>query len=133
MDEETLREAQEEDLEWFRSLCETEKIPVIIGLIRMSSGAMILKMQEKLKPLLKQRLNSPDNVNFKFSEAHIPQKIGWRLDEKLNELVKGDYEEIQYDPKDPLTIEVCLQKKVCGLIAAAFLVVEGGENEEKVE
>lgn len=106
MDEKTLKEAQDEDFKWFCGLSEAEKIPVIIGLIRMSSGAMILKIQERLKPLLKKRMKSPDSMNIKLSEAQVTPKIGWRLDEKLHDLIKGDYEEVTYDPKDPLTIEV---------------------------
>lgn len=99
--------AQEEDIEWFRSLSESDKIPVVIGLMRMSSGAVILKMQERLKPLLKKKLESTAPVVTRVSVEETPQpKIGSKLDELLKQFIKGEYDEIQYDPKDPLTTEV---------------------------
>lgn len=108
MDEKILKIAQEEDFEWFCSLSEAEKIPVVIGLIRMSSGAMIFKMQERLRPLLQKKLltTTDNNANIGLTEQLPKEKTGGRLDEKLQALVKGEFEEVQYDPKDPLTIEV---------------------------
>lgn len=108
MEKKALRETQEEDLQWFCTLSEMDKIPVIIGLIRMSSGAMILKMEEHLKPLLNKKLKPPSDINYRLSQINVPQKLGWKLDERLKELLKGDYETTQYDPRDPLAIEVCL-------------------------
>lgn len=109
MDEKTLKVAQKEDIEWFCSLSEAEKIPVIIGLMRISSGAAILKMQERLKPLLKKKLllEAANKVDSGVSDGDtVEPKIVSKLDQMLKPLFKGDYEEIQYDPKDPLTIEV---------------------------
>lgn len=106
LDERALKAAEEEDLEWFRSLSEAEKIRVLIGLVRMSSGAMVLKLQQRLKPLYRQRLITKSDCVLKLFDPEVPEKMGGKLDEKLHGLVKGDYEEIQYDPKDPLTVEV---------------------------
>lgn len=129
MNEKTLKKAQEEDLQWFRNLSEAEKISVIIGLIRTSNGAMILKMQERLKPLLKKKLMSP-NVE---PEQSPQQKLRGKLDEKLHSLVKGgNNEEILYDPKDPLTMEVDqhLGKVILCYIVSIF---KGGNIEKKME
>lgn len=107
MDEKSLKIAQEEDIEWFCSLSESEKLPVVIGLMRMSCGAIILKMQERLKPLLKMKLAESKNVNLGISIVEASQPtIGENLDTILHPLLKGEYEEVQYDPKDSETIEV---------------------------
>lgn len=73
----------------------------------MSGGAAILRLRERLLPLLRARLASQSDTNLKYCTSYTLRDMdGWRLDEKLNDLAKGEYEEPQFDPKDPLTIEV---------------------------
>lgn len=105
MDEKTLKLAQDEDVEWFHGLVDSEKIPVIIGLIRMTNGAIILKIQERLRLLLNQKITLPNEQIVERTPKH---SLVGGLDQKLNSLVcgDGDFEELRYDPEDPFTIEV---------------------------
>ncbi|KAK4874477.1 hypothetical protein RN001_013837 [Aquatica leii] len=109
----TLKEAQDNDLQWFRSLKDdSDQVLVFIGLLRLGGGLIMYEVYKKGVQLYEQIVSAFAEVNLKAGTISPPQSSQMReapcAQNRINIVPDLMY---QVNPQDPIVLKTASCKK----------------------